>query len=37
MSSVGMTPGTELAGKVALVTGDARNIGRAIIERRKDQ
>lgn len=30
MSSVGMTPGTELAGKVALVTGGARNIGRAI-------
>ncbi len=29
-SSVGMTPGTELAGKVALVTGGARNIGRAI-------
>jgi 3-oxoacyl-[acyl-carrier protein] reductase len=28
--SVGMTPGTELAGKVALVTGGARNIGRAI-------
>lgn len=27
---VGMTPGTELAGKVALVTGGARNIGRAI-------
>ncbi|MGB5080521.1 MAG: 3-oxoacyl-ACP reductase family protein [Burkholderiales bacterium] len=26
----GMTPGTELAGKVALVTGGARNIGRAI-------
>jgi 3-oxoacyl-[acyl-carrier protein] reductase len=25
-----MTPGTELAGKVALVTGGARNIGRAI-------
>lgn len=30
MSEVGMTPGTELAGKVALVTGGARNIGRAI-------
>lgn len=30
MSSAGMTPGTELAGKVALVTGGARNIGRAI-------
>jgi 3-oxoacyl-[acyl-carrier protein] reductase len=29
-SSVGMTPGTELAGKVGLVTGGARNIGRAI-------
>jgi len=29
-SSIGMTPGTELAGKVALVTGGARNIGRAI-------
>jgi len=29
-SSAGMTPGTELAGKVALVTGGARNIGRAI-------
>jgi len=27
---VGMTRGTELAGKVALVTGGARNIGRAI-------
>ena len=29
-SSVGMTPGRELAGKVAIVTGGARNIGRAI-------
>jgi 3-oxoacyl-[acyl-carrier protein] reductase len=29
-SAAGMTPGTELAGKVALVTGGARNIGRAI-------
>lgn len=29
-SNVGMTRGTELAGKVALVTGGARNIGRAI-------
>jgi len=29
-STAGMTPGTELAGKVALVTGGARNIGRAI-------
>ena len=29
-SDAGMTSGTELAGKVALVTGGARNIGRAI-------
>jgi len=29
-SSAGMTSGSELAGKVALVTGGARNIGRAI-------
>ena len=29
-SNVGMTRGTELAGKVAVVTGGARNIGRAI-------
>lgn len=29
-STVGMKPGDELAGKVALVTGGARNIGRAI-------
>jgi len=30
MSNVGMKPSDELAGKVALVTGGARNIGRAI-------
>jgi 3-oxoacyl-[acyl-carrier protein] reductase len=30
MSNVGMRPGSELAGKVVLVTGGARNIGRAI-------
>ena len=29
-STAGMTPGSEMAGKVALVTGGARNIGRAI-------
>jgi len=29
-SNAGLTPGSELAGKVALVTGGARNIGRAI-------
>src|ERR1700756_5609902 len=30
MSKVGMTPGKELSGKAAIVTGAARNIGRAI-------
>src|SRR5258708_133422 len=30
MSEVGMTSGSEVSGKVALVTGGARNIGRAI-------
>jgi 3-oxoacyl-[acyl-carrier protein] reductase len=29
---IGMTPGSELAGKVALLTGGARNIGRAIAQ-----
>lgn len=29
-SDIGMTPGREMAGKVVLITGSARNIGRAI-------
>jgi len=29
---IGMTPGSELSGKVALITGGARNIGRAIAQ-----
>ena len=30
--AAGMRPGDELAGKVALITGGARNIGRAIAQ-----
>ena len=31
-SDIGMTPGRDLAGKVVLITGGARNIGRAIAQ-----